>query len=227
MYSMHTEDHIIDGSQPFWPRIGVYTESWVQTGYVFRCPRRNRTRNTSLRAPHRQRVTLPPAQIERRYPGTGTPSLLIFWKAPQRLFAVAKHVRDQPSRIWSRLMDFCVHCPRLFVEAVKITVATVTDHSLAETQARQPLIKFFTVGFFWLGRGAVRRKGVLPAAQICPEHVADGLPNIFDLRYSHRAVVLFPCSADEKCFFEITFFRFRDDLVNLANPMWLQVFWSQ
>jgi hypothetical protein len=119
-------------------------------------PRRNRRRNTS-HCSRPTRVTLPPAQIERGYPGKSTASLLIFWKAPQRLFAVAEHVRDQPNGVTSRLSNFRPYRPRLFVEAIKITVATVPDHSLAETQAQQPLIKLFTVGFSWLGWGAVRR----------------------------------------------------------------------
>ena len=43
--------------------------------------------------------------------------------------------------------------------------------------------------------------------QIDPQHVADSLPNIVDLRYSHHAVVLFSGPADKKRLFEIIFLR--------------------
>ena len=78
------------------------------------------------------------------------------------------------------------------------------------------------MGFFRGWRGAIGPQGVLPAAQISLEHITDGLPNVLDLGYSYVAIVLFSSSADQKCFLEITFFCFRDDLVKLANPMRLQ-----
>ena len=172
--------------------------------------------------------TLPPAQIERSCPGIGKPSLFIFCKASQRLLPVSEHVRDQPSRVRPRLADLRAYRPRLFVEAIKIAIATVPDHSLTETQAQLPLIELFTVGFSWLGRGAIGPKRVLPAAQICLEHIADGLPNVLDLRYSNVAIVLFFSGvADQKCLFQISFFRSRDDLVKLANPMWFHVLGSK
>ena len=63
---------------------------------------------------------------------------------------VSEHVRDQPNGITSRLSSFRPYPPGLFVEAIKIAVAIVPHHSLAETQAQQPLIKLFAVGFSWL-----------------------------------------------------------------------------
>ena len=106
-----------------------------------------------------------------------------------------------------------------------MTIATVTDHSLAKRRAQQPLVKLFTVGFSWLGRAAIGPKGVLPAAQIRLEDVADALPYVLDLRYWYIAIV-FSLVRDRKCLFEVVLFRVGDDLMNCANPVGLHIFGS-
>lgn len=131
------------------------------------------------------------------------PSPFILWKAPQWLFTVAEHVRGQPGRVRSRLMDLRAYRPRRLVEAIKIAVTTVPDHALARAQAQQPLIELLAVGFFGLGRGAVGPQGVLPALQVGPKHVADSLSNVLNLRYCDVAVVLFPGHADSKRLFQV------------------------
>lgn len=79
-----------------------------------------------------------------------------------------------------------------------------------------------------MGWGAVGPQRVLPALQVGPEHLADGLPNILNLRYCDVAVVLFSGRADSKRLFQVVLWRTRDNLVNLANPMWFQmIFWRE
>ena len=114
------------------------------------------------------------------------------------------------------------------MEAIKIAIATVTNRSLAERQGQQPLVELFTVGFSWLGRGAVGPEGVLPARKsalstslmACPMFSTSVIPTW--LSYFSSLV-----SRTKNAFSKSLFPPPRDDFVNLANPMWLHILGSK
>ena len=159
--------------------------------------------------------TLPPAATRRSAPGLAA-SAFIFCKASQRLLPVSEHVRDQPSRVRPRLADLRAYRPWLFVEVIKIAILTGPDHSLT-SKLGSPSCHLLQNSSRWVSLGSAGepsgQNGCLGSgANLLLEHIADGLPNVPDLRYSNVAIVLFFSGvADQKCLFQISFFRSPHD----------------
>jgi hypothetical protein len=127
---------------------------------------------------------------------------------------IAIHVWLQPMGIWALLRKFCQALSWPFRNLVEIPITAVPNNSLSDRQAYQPAVELSSMGLF--------RPEAPPTFEIAPKDVTYGVAKRLDWLDPGKVQIAWPAVAE--CGIQLVPRRSGDNLVNLGDPTWADIY---